>query len=84
MNALPDPGLLRGLTVWRTKLSDLRWRRLAHYGVMLWIGAALHGLAFPLDWGLYLFVAIGLVANFTDLKDIEGDRADGMDLWAAP
>ncbi|MBK8286204.1 MAG: UbiA family prenyltransferase [Ahniella sp.] len=33
---------------------------------------------FPLDWALYLLIAIGLAANFIDLKDIEGDRADGI------
>jgi 4-hydroxybenzoate polyprenyltransferase len=34
--------------------------------------------AFPLAWGAYLFIAVGLAANFIDLKDTEGDRAEGI------
>lgn len=34
--------------------------------------------AFPLAWAAYLFIAVGLAANFIDLKDTEGDRAEGI------
>lgn len=33
---------------------------------------------FPMTWFLYLLVAVGLAANFIDLKDTEGDTAAGI------
>ncbi len=34
--------------------------------------------SFPLEWGLLLAVSLTLLANIKDIKDIEGDRADGV------
>lgn len=33
---------------------------------------------FPLPWALYLLFAVGMAANFIDLKDVEGDAAAGI------
>ena len=37
-----------------------------------------HWADFPLPWLLYLVFAVGLAANFIDLKDTAGDAADGV------
>ncbi len=34
--------------------------------------------AFPLDWLAFILVPFSLAANFIDLKDTEGDRAQGV------
>ena len=41
--------------------------------------AGAHWQTFPLGWAMYLLLAVGMAANFVDLKDADGDAAAGID-----
>jgi 4-hydroxybenzoate polyprenyltransferase len=54
----------------------------ANSAILALVGFVLAGgswQALPLPWALYLLLAVGMAANFVDLKDAEGDAAEGIE-----